>query len=223
MELLNVPHLKLRNPSNNRLPLFPPDSEYSQVKVRRGTALMRTGETPSGVMYVRSGLMKSFRASQEGREIAVAHVAAGEICLMSVVCMLANGASPVDAVAMEDSEVWVLPKREFLRLQASSPEVQQFVAEVLLAKTSALISRIEELAFLPIRVRLERFLQQYHKVENGELFVSMTHDEIARSLGTSREVVSRLLLEMAAEGKVELRRGHILLLPFYNSGVIAAA
>jgi|GEM_PF-6900586 len=223
MELLDIPRLKFHTSTDDRPLLFPADSDYSEMKVKRGTAMMRSGEPPSGIIYVRSGLIKAFCVSQEGREIAVAHVAAGEVCFMSILCLLANAPSPVEEVTMEDTEVWVLPKREFVRVQESSPLVQQFVAEVLLSKTRSLINRIEEMAFLPIRVRLERFLQRYHQSDNGTLFVSMTHDEIARSLGTSREVVSRLLLEMAAEGKVELRRGQILLLPFYNSGVIAAA
>lgn len=220
---LEMPRLRLHDASHELLPLFPADCEYSQMKVRRGATLMHSGETPGGIIYVRSGLVKAFRASKEGREIAVAYMAAGEICLMSILCALAGRPSPVELVAMEECEVWMLPKRELLRLQATSPEAQQFIADVVLARTTALIGSMEEIAFLPIRVRLERFLQAYHRFENGERCLSMTHDELARSLGTSREVVSRLLLEMASEGKVELRRGNILLRPYYSDEAIAAA
>lgn len=214
--LLDVPRLRPTLQPEHQNPLFPPGCEYSTVMVKRGASILHVDETPYGVIYVSSGLLKTFRVTEHGREIAVTHIAPGEVCCITIVCMLGGACSPVDAVAMEDTEVSILPRKEFDRVYESSLEARRYIAEMMVDKTKALINRLEETAFLPMRVRLERFLQRYYKMDNGVPYVGMTHDEIARALGTAREVVSRLLLDMAAAGRVELRRGKIhLLAPLY--------
>lgn len=213
MQLLDLLPERMSAPVDVSHPLFPHGSLYTRQSLKAGTTVFRTGDSAPGILYVISGLLKAFRVSGNGREIAVSHVAPGEVCFISISCVFTDTPYPTEAVAIEDSEVLLLPRAEFLHLYNTSEGARQYVAEAMSAKTSALINRIEEIAFLTIQERLERFLLRYAKRKNIISCVEMTHDEIARSLGTSREVISRLLLAMERQGDVKLDRRRVTLLP----------
>ena len=184
-------------------------------RLPEGDTALEQGSPMRDILFVLTGSIRVFQSSEDGREIVLYQIGAGEMCALTVVCLLGRPEmpSPVSAMAVQDTLVARVPADTFRYEYAVSPHLQQFVFRLLADKLGRMIGLVEQLTFHSVAERLSDYLRRC--TDGGRQPLYATHAQLAASLGTSREVVTRRLREMERRGEVRTQRGKITLL---NSG-----
>lgn len=201
------------------LKIFPYFQKAPQALVENILSLSRYQKLP-GKMLVKlegdqcqdfvlmlSGEKRIFKMGGSGREITLYEIGSGDICVLNATCILSNTRLPANAATMNETEVLLLPGRHFLNLIAEYEEMRAFVHSHINAGFASIMALISEVVFGKMDERLIDFLIQ--KSEHGQL--KKTHHEISKDLGTSREVISRLLKDFERRGMISLSRNSIKL------------
>lgn len=181
-----------------------------EVRFAAGDRIRREGEPCDRVAFVVEGEIRVAKAGRSGREIELYRIAPGEPCVLEISSAMGRSSYPARAVASRNGRAVVLPASSLLELLADDPGVQRGVFGVLSHRLASVMELVEEVAFRRMDERLEALLRR--EAAAGDGVVRLTHEAIAERLGTAREVVSRLLAQMAHRGEVELRRGEIRVL-----------
>ncbi len=177
-----------------------------------GTVILKQGEHVKVIPLVISGLVKVFKEeSVNGNEVLLYYIKSGESCVMSMTTLIPNGISQVKAVIEEDAEVLVIPADKALVIARKHPKWNEFVYGLFNSKFEELLNVIEILTFSSKDIRLSEYLRKESQLKKNNT-VNKTHQEIAYDLGSSREVISRLLKKMENDGKIKLGQGSIELL-----------
>ncbi len=184
----------------------------SIVNFISGTVILRQGEYVKVIPLLISGLVKVFKEeSVNGNEVLLYYIKPGESCVMSVTTLMQNGMSQVKAIIEEDAEVLVIPADKVLLIAKKYPKWNEFVYELFNLKFEELLNVIEILTFSNKDIRLLEYLKKEGRLKNNST-IKTTHQEIAYDLGSSREVISRLLKKLENDGKIKLGQGSIELL-----------
>ncbi len=173
-----------------------------------GARIYSEGDGCSAIAFVLSGGIRVYKISETGREITLYEIGPGETCILNASCILANTSYPANAIAASDVDVLLIRSEVFRSLVAGNDTMRDFVFTLLSQRLSLVMELVEEVAFGRMDERLSEYLIE--KSENSIL--ETTHQKIANDLGTSREVVSRLLKDFERKGKVRLSRNSIRLL-----------
>jgi len=173
-----------------------------------GTPLYWNGDECGQIAFVCAGEIRVFKEHPGGREITLYEITGGEICILNASCILGNTRYPANAATVSHVEVLILSAGVFRRLLHSHQAMQSFVFSQISSRLTSVMTLLEEVAFNRMDERLEEYLIE--KAENNRL--TTTHQTIANDMGTSREVVSRLLKEMERGNKVVLARNSITLI-----------
>lgn len=180
-------------------------SIYKEVPEK--TPLYHDGDSCEGIAFVLSGEIRVFKVGEEGREITLYEIYPGETCILNASCLLSGSSYPANAVALTDVALLFVPAGAFLRLVATYEGMRAYVFSFLNRRFAEIIELLENVTFGRLDVRLHDYLIE--KADDGVLLT--THQNIANDLGTSREVVSRLLKDFERKGKVFLSRNKIRL------------
>jgi CRP/FNR family transcriptional regulator len=163
---------------------------------------------PDSLIFLYDGTIRVSQTSGNGRDIVLYRVDAGESCVLTTACMLAEEAYNAEGIAETDIKVVVLPKMSFDRLVAEEPAFRSFVFAAYSRRLIDLLRVVDDVAFGRIDVRLaERLLA----LAGGDREIAATHQEIASELGTAREVISRVLHDFQKRGLIAQSRGRIAL------------
>lgn len=174
---------------------------------------LHEGDTCRVVPFVGRGHLRVFKENHAGREVTLYHVHAGESCLLNICGVLAGTPCEASAIVEAHVEAAVLPAQTFLEFMASSPEMRGFVFSLVGNRVTCMMERLGSMTFQRLDGRLADFLLRHGDGdEHGGPVVHATHEEIAHELGTAREVVSRALKDLSAQGIIQQRRGRIVLL-----------
>jgi CRP/FNR family transcriptional regulator len=173
-------------------------------EVPRKTPLYHCDACP-GIGFVLAGEIRVFKSALEGKEVTLFEIYPGETCILNASCILSGSKYPADAIALTDLALLFLPAGVFLRLVARHEEMRAYVFSFLNQRLGEIIELLEEVTFGRLDARLSDYLIQ--KAEDGVL--KTTHQNIANDLGTTREVVSRLLKDFERRGQVALSRNRI--------------
>lgn len=206
-------HLKLKFPEIEWA-LLEQISEFSEVKeVQAGEVLVRTGQHLSSAMIVLRGAIKIYREGEEGSEFFLYYLQSGQACAMSMSCLRHQEQSQVMGVAVEDSEVLMVPMAKVNQWVREYKSWQEFVINTYRGRFEEILDVLDSVAFRGMDERLEFYLRkEAQKAKSTVLHIS--HQSIANDLNTSREVVSRLLKKMEQRDMLNLQRNHIELLDF---------
>lgn len=191
------------------------EQEGIRQTVPRGTVLLRAGAYVSAVPVVLSGLLKVDRV-EEDRELLLYYIEPGQSCIMSFTAMFQNKPSQVVAIAEEDSEILLLPADRLPGWHQRFPSLQQYYLTLYQQYYEGLLSTIDVLAFQRMDARILSYLQKKAQAKDQDL-LRITHQQIAQEVGSTREVVSRILKKLETEGKVALGRNEIQVLPEQTS------
>ena len=175
-----------------------------------GTTL-HDGSECTGVIIVRSGCLRLYILSEEGKEITLYRLFPGDICMLSASCVLQSITFDVFVTAEEDSECCVIGGCAFADVSERVPEVKIFALEAAVSRFSDVMWVMQQILFLSMDKRLAIFLLD-ESSKTGSDTVRLTHEQIARYMGSAREVVSRMLKYFASEGMVEVTRKGVILL-----------
>lgn len=180
-------------------------------KYNKGMLMHRTEDSCKGLMTVLSGQLRTYILSEEGREVTLFCVNAKEVCVLSASCLMDTITFDVLIEATEDTEVLVLPTTTLNQIVQQNPYVELFLYKSATEKFSDVMWTIQQILFLKIDQRVAHFLWD-EMVQKNSVTLSLTHDEIARYIGSAREVVTKVLKYMVKEGALELKRGTITIL-----------
>ena len=180
------------------------------ANIPKGTITHRADQDCRGIMLVLSGQLRAYIVSEEGREVTLYRVQAGEVCVLSSSCLMYAIVFDVLIEAMEDTQVLTLPVNALAPLTQQKPEVELFLYKTASERFSDIMWTIQQILFMGMDRRTAIFLWDEY-TRQGEV-IPMTHDEVARYIGSAREVVTKVLKYFAQEGIVALRRGKITIL-----------
>lgn len=176
--------------------------------VRQGTVLHDGSGDCSGLLLLRSGQLRAYILSDEGREITLYRLFDRDICLFSASCMIRSIQFEVTIEAEKDTELWVLPTAVYQRVMQESAPAANFTNEIMASRFSEVMWLMEQILWKSFDKRLAEFLLAESALE-GSNTLKLTHETIARHLGTAREVVTRMLRYFQSEGLVKLTRGTV--------------
>jgi CRP/FNR family transcriptional regulator len=165
------------------------------------------GDQCQDFVLMLSGEKRIYKAGGSAREITLYEIGSGDICVLNASCILSNTKLPANAATTCETEVLLLPTQHFLDMIERYEEMRAFVHSHINAGFASIMALISEVAFGKMDERLTDYL--FEKSENGHL--KKTHQQIAQDLGTSREVVSRLLKDFERQGLIILSRNSIKL------------
>ena len=180
----------------------------SIARFNKGSFLYSEGDACDGIGFFLKGEVRVYKLSESGREITLYEIYPGETCILNASCILAGSGYPAIAQAVTDGEVLLVPATAFKIMIERYSLMRNFIFGLFSERLSVIMELIEEVAFGRMDERLDDYLIE--RSEDGVL--AMTHQAIANDLGTSREVVSRLLKDLEGRGKASLSRNRIELL-----------
>ena len=178
--------------------------------VPKGTMLHNGSADCTGVFLVRSGQLRAYILSDEGREITLYRLFAHDLCLFSASCMMRSIQFDVFIEAEKDTGVWLIPVDTYRELMNASAPIANFTNEIMASRFSDVMWLIEQVMWKSMDKRIAAFLLEEAVIEETDE-LKLTHETIANHLGTHREVVTRMLRYFQSEGMVSLSRGTVAL------------
>ena len=169
------------------------------------------GNECSGVILVRSGSLRLYIMSEEGKDITLYRLQKGDLCMLSASCVLSAVTFEVFVDTEEDSECCVISGPAFAAVSERNPDVRIFALETAVSRFSDVMWVMQQILFMSMDRRLAIFLSD-EAVRTGSDTIILTHGQIARYMGSAREVVSRMLKYFASEGIVKVSRGGVTIL-----------
>lgn len=215
MEVLNNEILDLVRqnfPGLSELAIQKEIASVGQLKsFSAGEVIMNFGSYVKAVPLLVAGTIKVMREDEEdGREILLYYLNAGETCSMSFSCCMMDKRSDIRTVAEEDSTIIIIPLRYVNEWMSKYPSWRNFVMRAYDSRMQEMVKTIDSIAFKKMDERLWDYLQQRAEA-HGTKMIQSTHQEIADDLNASREAVSRLLKQLEKKGMVILERNRIKL------------
>ena len=176
--------------------------------VKKGTHIHDSSADCLGLVMVRSGQLRAYILSDDGREITIGRLFEYDVSLLSASCVMPDLQFNVMIEAEKDTEFWSLPACLFKNLIDESLAVSNFSRSLLSGNFSELMWLMEQIMWKSFDKRLAAFLLEETQLEESNV-LKITHEKIAAHMGTAREVVTRMLRYFQSEGMVKLTRGTI--------------
>ncbi|MBE6932797.1 MAG: Crp/Fnr family transcriptional regulator [Ruminococcaceae bacterium] len=176
--------------------------------VTKGTIIHDSSAECLGLITIRSGQLRSFILSEDGREITINRLFEYDTSLLSASCVMPDMQFNVMIEAEKDSEFWSIPACLFKNIMDESIAVSNYARSLLSSNFSELMWLMEQIMWKSFDKRLAAFLLEEASIE-GTNCLKITHEIIANHMGTAREVVTRMLRYFQNEGMVRLTRGTI--------------
>lgn len=187
-------------------------SEYGITKTfEEGDIILNENAYIRSIPIVARGNIKVLRTDEEGREILLYYIKAGESCIMSFLGGIHHDTSKVKAIAEEKTEILFIPVDKVHLLIREFPEWLDYIFRLYHKRFEELLEVVNAIAFKKMDERLLDFIRKKCELSNSRT-LHMTHEQISNELGTARVVVSRLLKQMEDQGLIKLGRNKISLL-----------
>jgi len=178
--------------------------EYRTVK--KGTHIHDSSAECLGLIIMKSGQLRAYILSEDGREITISRFFEYDVSLLSASCVMPDLQFNVMIEAEKDTQFWSIPACLFKNLMEESLPVARYANTLISSSLSDLMWLMEQIMWKSIDRRLAAFLLEEMALENSTV-LRITHEKIANHLGTAREVVTRMLRYFQNEGMVRLTRG----------------
>lgn len=187
-------------------------SSYGTIKTfAEGEVILNENAYIRSIPIVKSGSIQVLRTDEDGREILLYNIHAGESCIMSFLGGLHHDTSKVKAVAEEETEILFIPVDKVSLLIKEYPEWLDYIFRLYHKRFEELLAVVNAVAFKKMDERLLDLIKKKTESHKNNT-LQITHEQLANELGTAREVVSRLLKQMELQGLVKLGRNKISLM-----------
>ena len=183
-------------------------TQANQINCPADTVLMKPDTMCSGFIIILEGSVRIYQNATDGREITLYRIKPGDVCVMSLNSLLKE--KRFNAVARAETPVRAISisKRQFLKIMMSHESFAVRILGTLTENFSKTLSLMEDLVFNRLESRLACLLGSMFEANSGGA-IKATHQELANELGTTREVVSRILKNLEQQGCLSLSRGRI--------------
>ena len=211
----NVSMLLLRNvplfavlPENQLVLLT---SAVTRKRIPRGTAIIAAGDVTDSLYVVIAGRLKVMMSDDEGREVILAILGPNEF--FGEMGLIDDHPRSASVVAIEPCELLTLSKRDFKKCLQDNFEMAMTVMRGLVKRLREADQKIGSLALMDVYGRVARLLLEMSEIVDGQKVVTkkLAKQDIAKMIGASREMVSRVMKDLQAAGSIEVRAGSIFL------------
>jgi CRP/FNR family transcriptional regulator len=175
-----------------------------RINFEKGTNI-HDGNECTGIILVKSGSLRLYMLSDEGKEITLYRLFSGDMCILSASCVFNSITFDVYVDCEEDSECVIIGGCAFEDVARRVPEVKIFALETALSRFSDVMWIMQQILFMSMDKRLAIFLLD-EASKNGSDKIKLTHEQIAKYMGSAREVVSRMLKYFVTEGIIQSSR-----------------
>ena len=183
--------------------------DYTAIRtVPAGTVVHNGAMECTGFLLVRSGQLRAYTLSSEGREVTVYRLFDHDCCLFSAACIMSSLQFEVIIETEKDSEIFIIPPSVYQKLMNESLPVSKYTNDLMASRFSEVMWLMEQIMWKSFDKRLAAFLLEEAAIDGTKL-LKVTHEKIANHMGTAREVVTRMLRYFQSEGLVKLTRGTI--------------
>ena len=180
-------------------------------EVKKGTPLHDGSNECTGLLLVRTGQLRAYILSDEGREITIYRLFDRDMCLFSASCIMRSIQFDITVEAEKDTELWLIPPDVYQSVMNESAAVANYTNEVMATRFSEVMWLMEQIMWKSLDKRLAAFLAEESAIEGSET-LKLTHETIAKHLGSHREVITRMLRYFQSEGWVKVSRGTVEIL-----------
>ncbi len=183
-------------------------SNAMKADYEKGRIILNNERECNGVIILKSGQLRVYMVSGEGKEITLYRLLPNDVCIMTASCVLKNITFDVTLEVEKDSKLFFIPANVWSSLSDSNNHVKEYALELISERFSEVMWIMEQVVFMGMGQRLATFLLDQSDLEQTSL-LSITHETIAKNIGTAREVISRLLKYFENEEMLQLSRGVI--------------
>ena len=181
------------------------------ASIPAGKDVFLEGDRVDAIALLISGVVRVYKIGETGREITLYRFGNGQSCILTANAILSQKTFPAVATVEEDAEAIMIPAASFREWIRRYDLWREFVFDLLSQRLASVMEIVEEVAFRRMDARVASFLLTRSRLANP---IRITHQEIAAELGTSREVISRLLEDLAQRGLLRSSRGELEVLDF---------
>lgn len=177
-------------------------------KMKKGDILHRGCGECSGIVHVAKGQLRVYIVSEEGREVTLYRLHKGDLCVLSASCLMDAIVFDVLIEAVQETELVVLPSPALSAIMANNPMVELSLYKTVVEHFSDVMWTMQQILFMGADKRVAHFLWD-EMAKTGDMTIRLTHEEVARFIGSAREVVTKVLKYFVEEEVVSLSRGKI--------------
>ena len=174
------------------------------VEYKKGSSI-HDGNECTGVIIVKKGCLRLYILSDEGKEITLYRLNEGDMCMLSASCVIKSITFDVNVDAEEDSQCIIIRGSAFGKVSESNKDVKIFALSTAVSRFSDVMWVMQQILFMSMDRRLAIFLLDESSRTNSDT-ITLTHEQIAKYMGSAREVVSRMLKYFKDEGILEVSR-----------------
>jgi CRP/FNR family transcriptional regulator len=179
------------------------------ARIPAGHDVFVEGDRVDAIALLVSGVVRVYKVGETGHEITLYRFGNGESCILTANAILSQKNFPAVATVEKEAEAVMIPADAFRDWVKRYDLWRGFVFDLLSNRLSSVMAIVEEVAFRRMDARLATFLLERSRRADS---IYITHQEIAAELGTSREVISRILEDFSAGGMISASRGIIRVL-----------
>ncbi len=176
--------------------------------INKGEKISKQTDKCSGLVLVKQGRIRAYIMSEDGREITLFRLSEKDICLLSAFCLFDNLDFTVHFAVEKESIIYKIPATVFEEISAYNIYVKEYMLETMASRFAGAMWVMEQVVFGSLSKRVSSFILEQAEFEDS-LTLTITHEEIAKNIGSAREVVSRMLKHMESEQIINMARGTI--------------
>lgn len=180
-------------------------------KIAKGTILHSGKADCTGLIVVKSGQIRAYISSDDGKEITLYRLLERDICLFSASCMMPDIQFDIIVEAEKDSEAWIIPAEIYINIMNQSAVVANYTNQIMASRFTDVMWLIEQILWKSFDKRLAKFILDESDLNKSDT-LKITHEKIAEHMGSAREVITRMLQYFQSENMVQLTRGTIQLI-----------
>ena len=181
------------------------------LQYAKGTHIHHSGLDCMGILMIKSGELRVYLLSEDGRDVTLYRLYPGESCILSASCVLKNITFDVHIDAEQDSQLLLLNAKLFQELYNRNIYVENFASKLTIQRFSDMMWAMQQILFMSFDKRLALFLLNESDKTKSDI-IRLSHEQIAKYISSAREVVSRMLKYFSTEGIVKLSRGEVTLI-----------
>lgn len=177
-------------------------------KFKKNETIFHGGDACSGLIAIVSGQLRAFVQSQSGKQVTLYRLNEFDVCIMSASCLLKNITFDIHLHATTDTTVLIIPTATIELINQVNPMFRQYTLDLLTQRFSDVMWVVEQIVFSPLPGRIAHVILD-NLSPGDDLLTFITHEDIAKELGSAREVISRILKYFEKERLILLSRRKI--------------
>lgn len=183
----------------------------SLLSVKKNSLIQNTSAGCSGILIIKQGTLRVYTLSEQGKEITLYRLNTGDICILSASCVIRDITFNIYIDTLTDCQLIQILPCAFARVMQENIHLEALTYKLATQRLCTVTWAMQQMIFTSFDKRLAEFLLNESR-STGSDEINMTHEQIAKLMGTAREVVTRMLKYFSNENYVQLMRGKVKIL-----------